>query len=568
MPKRFKECPMPPTSHAGHPVSFPVPGQLPPTSFLIDVPSLIASYYTTEPDITKPAESVAFGTSGHRGSSWKASFNEAHILAITQAVCDIRRTEGISGPLFLGKDTHALSEPAFRTTLEVLAANGVQTRVQTGGGFTPTPAVSHAILCWNKCRSSGLADGILITPSHNPPADGGFKYNPPHGGPADSALTGRIERRAAELMRAGNRDIQRISLRAAMNSGLVIDHDYATRYIADLVNVIDFAPIAASGLKLGVNPLGGASLAYWEPLARRYGLNLTVTNPDHDPTFRFVPLDHDGKTRMDCSSPYAMSGLLSMKDQFDLAFACDPDSDRHGIVTPAGLMNPNHYLSAVADYLLFDQRDGFRKLWPAHAAIGKTVVTTSMLDKICAAQNRPLLEVPVGFKWFVPGLHAGTCCLGCEESAGASFLRVDGSPWSTDKDGLILCLLAAEMTAKTGQNPAQRYAALTESFGAPLYERLDAPLDDAGRDALKRLSPSDVTLSTLAGSPVTAILTNAPGNDEPIGGLKICSDSGWFAVRPSGTEPISKIYLEGFQGPDHFARLKAEAVTFMAGIMG
>lgn len=541
----------------------PHAGQLPDPDRLIDIPSLIAAYYTLTPDPECPAEKISFGTSGHRGSSLNASFNEAHILAVTQAVCDVRRANGVTGPLFLGKDTHALSEPAWRSALEVLTANGVQVRVQAGGGFTPTPAVSHAILNWNRGRQSGLADGIVITPSHNPPADGGFKYNPPHGGPADTTLTSRIESRAGEILAGRNRLVQRLSLRGALSSGLVVDHDYVGRYVDDLASIINFPKIAASHLKIGVNPLGGASLAYWEPVARRYGLDLTVTNPEHDPSFRFVPLDHDGKIRMDCSSPWAMSRLLDMKDSFDLAFACDPDADRHGIVTPAGLMNPNHYLSVAADYLFRTRPD-----WPAGAGVGKTVVTTSMLDRVAADLGRPLTEVPVGFKWFVPGLFEGSLGMGCEESAGASFLRRDGTAWSTDKDGPLLCLLAAEITAATGKNPAQLYAELTERFGSPLYERVDSPLNDAGRAALKALSPRDVSLKDLAGAPVTAVLTHAPGNDAPIGGIKVVSDDGWFAVRPSGTEPVCKVYVEGFRGEKHFASLKEEAQAFLNRVLG
>lgn len=541
----------------------PHAGRLPGPERLIDVPALIAAYYTLTPNPDRPAEKISFGTSGHRGSSLNAGFNEAHILAVTQAVCDVRRAEGVAGPLFLGKDTHALSEPAWRTALEVLTANGVQVRVQAGGGFTPTPAVSHAILTWNRGRRSGLADGIVITPSHNPPADGGFKYNPHHGGPADADLTARIERRAGELLAGRNRMVQRVSFRGALNSGLVVDYDYVSRYVDDLAAIIDFPLLAASGLKLGVNPLGGASLAYWEPLARRYGLDLTVTNSEHDPTFRFVPLDYDGKIRMDCSSPWAMSRLLEMKDSFDLAFACDPDADRHGIVTPAGLMNPNHYLSVATDYLFRSRPD-----WPTDAGLGKTVVTTSMLDRVAADLGRNLTEVPVGFKWFVPGLFAGSLGIGCEESAGASFLRRDGTAWSTDKDGLLLCLLAAEMTAATGKNPAELYAGLTERFGAPLYERADSPLDDAGRAALKALTPQDVALKDVAGSPVSAVLTHAPGNNAPIGGVKVVSADGWFAIRPSGTEPVCKVYMEGFRGEEHFAVLKEQALAFLARTLG
>jgi phosphoglucomutase len=536
----------------------PQAGRLPGADQLIDPADLVASYYTLEPDPENPAERVAFGTSGHRGTSLRAGFNEAHILAVTQAVCDLRRQEGISGPLFLGRDTHALSDPAGRTALQVLAANGVRTLVQAGGGFTPTPAVSHAILCWNRGRETGLADGIIITPSHNPPEDGGFKYNPPHGGPAATSVTFRIERRANELLRDGNRPVRRISLRAALNSGLVAEYDFVTRYVDDLDSVIDFAPIAASGLKLGVNPLGGASLAYWEPLARKHGLDLAVTDGGRDATFRFVPLDHDGKIRMDCSSPWAMSRLLEIRDRFDLAFACDPDSDRHGIVTPTGLMNPNHYLSVAADYLA-----AHRPGWPAGAAVGKTVVTTSMLDRVSAARNRPLLEVPVGFKWFVPGLGDGSCALGCEESAGASFLRKNGEAWTTDKDGILLCLLAAEITARTGKNPAALHDGLAERFGSPLYERLDSPLAPEARAVLSELTPERVEMKELAGSPVRAVLTRAPGNREAIGGVKVVSDDGWFAVRPSGTEAISKVYVEGFRGEEHFRELKREALAFL-----
>jgi len=534
---------------------------------LADIPALVASYYTVTPDPDIPAQSVSFGTSGHRGSSLRASFNEAHILAITQAVCDIRRADGISGPVFVAKDTHALSEPAFRTALEVLAGNGVQTLIQTGGGFTPTPVLSHAVLCWNRGRSEGLADGIVITPSHNPPEDGGFKYNPPHGGPAQTDITARIESRAARLLRNANREVSRVSLDRAVRSGLVKDYDFLGNYVRDLDSVIDFKPIAASGLRLGVNPLGGASLAYWEPIAERYGLNLEITQTGRDPDFRFVPPDRDGLIRMDCSSPWAMRTLLEMKDRFDLAFGCDPDADRHGIVTPTGLMNPNHYLAVVADYLIRDQKDGgFRCAWPGHGAIGKTVVTSSMLDKVAAQAGRTVFETPVGFKWFVSGLHDGSCFMGCEESAGASFPRRDGRVWSTDKDGLLLCLLAAEITARDGRRPCERYSDLTNRHGLPLYERLDTPLDDAGRAALKKLRQEDVKLQELAGVPVTAVLTHAPGNGQAIGGVKVVSDKGWFAVRPSGTEPLCKLYVESFGGEEHFACLKAAALDFAASI--
>ena len=543
----------------------PQAGKLPRPDQLTDIPALISSYYTAEPSPDIPEQAVSFGTSGHRGSSLKTSFNEAHILSVTQAVCDVRKAEGITGPLFLGKDPHALSEPAWRTALEVLAANGVVTMVQTGHGYTPTPAISHAILSWNR-QSTATADGIVITPSHNPPQDGGFKYNPPHGGPADTTLTARIQDRANQLLEDGNRDVKRISLYKALRSGLVQDHDYVSCYVSDLCNVIDFAAIASSGLKLGVNPLGGASLAYWEPIAEKYGLSIENTNNQYDPTFRFMPLDHDGKIRMDCSSPYAMAELLKLKDRFDIAFACDPDSDRHGIVTPEGLMNPNHYLSVVVDFLIRDSKDGFRKAWRPDAVIGKTVVTSSMLNRVAESHGRTVMEVPVGFKWFVPGLHSGTCCLGCEESAGASFLRADRLPWSTDKDGLILCLLAAEITAKTGKNPAVLYHELEEKFGAPVYRRIDSPMTPEMKAAFKTISPDDVTMKDLAGSPVTAVLTKAPGNNAPFGGLKIVTDDGWFAVRPSGTEPIYKLYMEDFKGEEHFLKMQEEAQSFLTGL--
>ncbi len=542
----------------------PQAGKLPGPERLTDIPALIASYYTDTPSPENPDQRVSFGTSGHRGSSLRTSFNEAHILAITQAVCDVRAASGIIGPLFLGKDTHALSEPAWRTALEVLAANGVTVMVQTGRGFTPTPGISHAILCWNRTHDA-KADGIVITPSHNPPQDGGFKYNPPHGGPADTSLTAKIQERANELMRSPGA-VRRISLYKALRSGFVKDHDYVSAYVEDLANVIDFPAIAASGLKLGVDPLGGASLAFWQPIAERYGIDITNTNSQYDPTFRFMPLDHDGKIRMDCSSPYAMASLLRLKDSFDLAFACDPDSDRHGIVTPEGLMNPNHYLAAAADFLISDSADGFRKAWNPGAAIGKTVVTGSMINRVAEAHGRSVLEVPVGFKWFVPGLLSGECFMGCEESAGASFLRADGLPWSTDKDGPILCLLAAEMAAKKGRHPYELYHALEEKFGSPIYRRVDSPMTPEMKDAFKTLSPGSVTMKTLAGAPVRSVLTKAPGNGAAFGGLKVVTDEGWFAVRPSGTEPIYKLYMENFGGEAKFEAMQEEAQDFLAGL--
>lgn len=509
------------------------------------------------------SQRVSFGTSGHRGSAPASTFNEAHILAVTQAVCDVRRAAGVTGPLFMGKDTHALSEPAFRTALEVLTANNIQVRIQKNGSPTPTPAISHAIISWNRGRESGFADGIVITPSHNPPADGGFKYNPPHGGPADTSETSRIEDRANALMAENNRGVHRQSLHSAYASGLIVDHDYITQYASDLAQVIDLAAIAASGLRLAADPLGGASLPFWEPIAERYKLNLTLVNKELDPTFRFVPHDRDGKIRMDCSSPYAMGQLLRLKDSYDLAFACDPDADRHGIVTPAGLMNPNHYLSTVVNYL-FTHRPG----WPKNAAVGKTVVTSAMLDRVAAHLHKDVLEVPVGFKWFVPGLSSGSCGLGCEESAGASFLCLNGQPWSTDKDGLLLGLLAAEMTAVCKKNPAEQYQELTTAFGAPLYERLDSPADAATRKALKAAGPDSIKQKTLAGAPITQILTHAPGNNAPIGGIKVITPDGWFAARPSGTEDVCKVYTEGFKGAEHFQKLQTEALALVASLLG
>lgn len=540
----------------------PDAGSLSAPEDLVPIPSLIASYYTDFPDPTQSAQRIAFGTSGHRGSSEKTTFNEEHIYAVTQAVCDVRKSQGITGPLFLGVDTHALSEPAYRSALEVLVANGVEVRIAPDNVFTPTPAVSHAILCWNNGRTSNLADGIIITPSHNPPSDGGFKYNPPHGGPAESAITSSIEERANTLLTHDNKDVQLMQYRRARASHLVQEHDYISAYVDDLVNVIDMKAIADSGLRLGVDPLGGASLNFWQPIADKYHINLTLVSREYDPTFRFIPRDRDGKVRMDCSSPYAMGNLLRLKDDFDLAFGCDPDSDRHGIVTPDGLMNPNHYLSVAAWYLFRHRKD-----WPAQAGIGKTLVTSSMLDRVGASLGRKVVEVPVGFKWFVPYLFDGTCGIGCEESAGASFLRFNGKPWSTDKDGILLCLLAAEITAKEGKSPSALYRQLTESFSAPVYERIDSPADPHTRQVLLGLKADQIQLKELAGAPVSQILTTAPGNGAGIGGVKVCTDDGWFAVRPSGTEDICKIYAESFKGVEHLKALQAEATALLQSLV-
>lgn len=534
----------------------------PALDMLVDVPALIDAYYTQTPDPDEPGQRVSFGTSGHRGSSLSRSFNEAHILAVTQAVCDVRRECGVTGPLFLGMDTHALSRPALDTALEVLVANGVAAYVQTGFGFTPTPAVSRAILAWNR-EHEAQADGIVVTPSHNPPADGGFKYNPPTGGPADADATRRIATRANELLRAKNADVRRYAKGDARRASLVREYDFMGEYIRELALVVDMPRIAASGLRLGADPLGGASLAYWEPIAARYGLDLTVTNSALDPTFRFIPLDYDGAIRMDCSSPKAMAGLLAYKDSFDLAFACDPDADRHGIVTAQGLMNPNQYLAVAARHLLAS-----RSGWPACAAVGKTVVTSAMLERVARSAGRNAIEVPVGFKWFVPFLLEGACGMGCEESAGASFLRFDGVPWTTDKDGLIMCLLAAEIMAATGKSPAELYADMALELGPVAYGRLDMPLSDAlrrlfaeGPQALAQRMPGN-----LAGEPVARVLTKAPGNDAPIGGLKGLMQNAWFAVRPSGTEPVCKVYTESFVDESHRRALQDALVEALASL--
>jgi len=524
---------------------------------LVDVPELVTAYFALRPDVDETAHQVSFGTSGHRGQALRRSFNELHILAITQAVCEYRKGQGISGPLYLGKDTHALSEPARVSALEVLAANDTDVLVQSGGGYTPTPVVSHAILTHNKARTERLADGIIITPSHNPPEHGGFKYNPPHGGPADGAVTKVIQDRANELMRDPAK-IRRVSLRRALGSTCVHEHDFVAPYVADLANVVDMDAVAGAGLSIGVDPMGGSGVAYWAPIAERYGLNMEVVNPRVDPTFAFMRLDRDGVIRMDCSSPYAMAGLIALRDRFDIAFGNDPDYDRHGIVTPSGLMNPNHYLAVAIDYL-FSNRD-----WPATARVGKTLVSSSMIDRVAQARGLPLAEVPVGFKWFVAGLGTGDFGFGGEESAGASFLRRDGTVWTTDKDGIIMDLLAAEITARTGKEPAAHYRALTERFGEPVYERLQAPANAAQKTVLKKLSPDAITAATLAGEPITAKLTRAPGNDAAIGGLKVTTENGWFAARPSGTEEIYKIYTESFLGAEHLARIQEEAQAIVA----
>ena len=530
---------------------------------LVDVSRLVAAYYGGRPDPGVPAQRVSFGTSGHRGSPLDQRFNEAHILAISQAICLHRRAQGIDGPLFLGRDTHAASEPAFRTALEVLAANGVETMIDRDGGFTPTPAVSHAILAHNRGRRAGLADGIVITPSHNPPEDGGFKYNPPHGGPADTDVTDWIGERANALLAGGLRDVRRTSYERALAASTTRRHDYLGAYVDDLATVLDLETIRSARLHIGVDPLGGAGVAYWPAIAARYGLDLTVVNEAVDPTFRFMRVDWDGKIRMDCSSPYAMAGLIGLADRFDLALAADTDHDRHGIVCRgAGLMNPNHYLSVAVAHLF-----ARRPRWRPDAAVGKTLVSSSMIDRVAARAGRRLVEVPVGFKWFVAGLLDGSLGFGGEESAGASFLRRDGSPWTTDKDGIVLGLLAAEMTAESGQDPAELYRGLARELGDPVYERSDVPATPEQKARLKRLSPEGIRASHVAGEPIQAVLAHAPGNGAPIGGLKVVTESGWFAVRPSGTEDVYKIYAESFRGRDHLRQIQRDAEGIVAGAL-
>jgi phosphoglucomutase len=533
----------------------PLAGKPPQASMLVNVPRLVTSFYTERPDPAVREQRVSFGTSGHRGSAFKRSFNEAHILAVTQAICRYRHQQQIDGPLFLGMDTHALSEPAFVSALEVLAANGVQVMVDRDRGYTPTPVISHAILTHNRGRKTGLADGIVITPSHNPPEDGGFKYNPPHGGPADTSVTKWIEDQANSLLAQNLNGVTRIPYERALHASTTHRHDYVGSYVGDLEAVVEMARIRDARLKIAVDPLGGSGVAYWQPVAERHKLDLTVVNEAVDPTFRFMPLDWDGKIRMDCSSPHAMAGLIALRERFDISFANDPDNDRHGIVTRnAGLLNPNHYLAVAVSYL-FSRRTG----WRQDAAVGKTVVSSSMIDRVAAKLGRRLVEVPVGFKWFVDGLLDGSLGFGGEESAGASFLRRDGTVWTTDKDGLILGLLAAEMTAATGRDPGELYRDLTREFGEPIYERIDAPATVEQKAAFAKLSPEHLSVKELAGEKIHTILTNAPGNGASIGGLKVITDQGWFAARPSGTEDVYKIYAESYRGRDHLRRIQADA---------
>ncbi|MDF7807818.1 phosphoglucomutase (alpha-D-glucose-1,6-bisphosphate-dependent) [Pontiellaceae bacterium B12219] len=522
---------------------------------LADIAELVSLYYETQPDASNPDEKVAFGTSGHRGSSLKKSFTEDHIMAIAQAICEYRAAQGTTGPLFMGKDTHALSIPAEKTALQVFAANGVTVMIDQDGGYTPTPVISHAILAYNKDRTEGLADGVVITPSHNPPDNGGFKYNPPNGGPADTDATGWIADRANELMAAGNVDVESLYYPDALAADTTVAYDFITPYVSDLGNVVDMEAIKKAGLKICADAMGGSGLRYWKPIAEKYGLDITIRNNTVDYTFSFMTVDGDGKVRMDCSSPYAMASLVALKDDFDIAFGNDPDYDRHGIVTKsAGLLNPNHYLAVAINYL-YANRTGWRK----DAAVGKTLVSSSMIDRVAADLGRDLQEVPVGFKWFVNGLVDGSYGFGGEESAGASFLRKDGTVWSTDKDGIILCLLACEILAVTGKDPGEHYAELTAKFGAPVYARVDAPANREEKAKLAALSPEQVTAETLAGEPITAKLTHAPANGAAIGGLKVCTENGWFAARPSGTEDVYKIYAESFKGEEHLHQIQSEA---------
>jgi phosphoglucomutase len=541
----------------------PLAGRLPDPSSLIDVEALVAAYYEHGPDPSVDEQRVSFGTSGHRGNSPAGTFNEAHVLAISEAVCRYRRSQGIDGPLFLGRDTHALSEPAFRTIVEVLAAHDLAVTIDADDGFTPTPVISHAILTHNRSAAAGTADGIVVTPSHNPPEDGGFKYNPPHGGPAGTDVTSWIQREANELLGAGLDGVGRIPFEQALQGPAVRRHDYVSAYVDDLPAVIDIDAIRASGLRLGVDPLGGSSIAYWAAIAERHGLDLTIVNDAIDPTFAFVPVDWDGRIRMDCSSPHAMARLTELSEDFDVAFANDPDADRHGIVTPrAGLLNPNHHLAACIAYLFGGNRE-----WPSEAAVGKTLVSSSIIDRVTADLGRPLMEVPVGFKWFVDGLLEGSLGFGGEESAGAAFLRRNGTPWTTDKDGLILCLVAAEMTARGGADPGELYRGLAERFGDPVYRRVDVAATPAEKAALGRLSAEQVGADELAGEPVLDVRTAAPGNGAPIGGVKVIAENGWFAARPSGTEDVYKVYAESFRGEEQLERILAEAERIVQGAL-
>ena len=538
----------------------PLAGQVAPKSVLANIPRLVSSYYTHRPNVSEPTQQVVFGTSGHRGSSLKNSFNQDHILAISQALCEYRTSQHIDGPLFMGMDTHALSEPALASALEVFAAANVTVMIPEGLGYTPTPVISHAILTTNQNKRQGLADGVVITPSHNPPEDGGFKYNPPHGGPADNAITRRIADRANEILGNGLDHVKRMPFEKALKAATTHAYDYISPYVADLAQVVDLEMIAASGLKLGVDPMGGAAVNYWAPIAERYGLSLDIVNPDVDPTFAFMTLDKDGKIRMDCSSPFAMQGLIKLKDKFDIAFGNDTDGDRHGIVTKsAGLLNPNHFLS-VAIWYLFQNRPA----WNPSAAVGKTLVSTSMIDRVAAHLGKKLSEVPVGFKWFVDGLMSAETGFGGEESAGASFLRRDGSVWTTDKDGIIMDLLAAEIMAKTGRDPGEIYQSLEEQFGSCVYERIDAPATAEQKEVLKQLSAEAITARELAGEPIIAKHTRAPGNQAPLGGLKVVTENGWFAARPSGTEEIYKIYAESFKGKTHLQSIQQEAQAIVS----
>jgi phosphoglucomutase len=532
----------------------PLAGQPAPRELLVDVIQLERTYFEARPNVEDPNQLVHFGTSGHRGSSLRASFNESHILAITQAICDYRQTQGITGPLYVGKDTHALSAPAQRTALEVLAANQIETLIQQNDGVTPTPVISRAILVYNRERKINLADGIVVTPSHNPPEDGGFKYNPPHGGPADTVTTTWIENRANELLRAGNTSVKRIPFDRALKAATTHEQDFIQPYVDDLRSIIDMEVIRAAGVSLAVDPLGGAGVPYWEPINSAYKLNIEIVNPDIDPTFSFMTVDHDGKIRMDPSSPYAMAGLVKLKDDYRVAFANDADADRHGIVTSSGLMNPNHYLSVAIQYLLTH-----RPQWPTQVAVGKTLVSSQMIDRVVQKLGKQLWETPVGFKWFVPGLLDGSVCFGGEESAGASFLRVDGTVWTTDKDGLIMDLLAAEITARTGKDPSEHFLDLVSEFGRPYYTRIDKPASPEQKKKLGALAAESVRASTLAGEPIIAKLTSAPGNGASIGGLKVVSQNGWFAARPSGTENIYKIYAESFRDEAHLEEIVSEA---------
>ena len=541
----------------------PLAGKPAPASVLVDLEKLRQAYDQDVPDPAIAAQRVAFGTSGHRGSSFKRSFNKSHIVAICQAIADYRKSQGTAGPLFLGMDTHALSQPAFETALDVLTANAVEIMIDQDGGYTPTPVISHAILTYNRGRSTGRSDGIVITPSHNPPEDGGIKYNPPQGGPADTQVTKWIEERANALLTARLEGVKRLPARQSTQAALVHKHDYVGTYVKDLEQIIDFEPIRTASLKLGVDPLGGSCVAYWAPIADRYGLNLDVVNPAVDGTFRFMPLDWDGKIRMDCSSAYAMANLIALKDRFDVAFGNDADSDRHGIVTrTAGLMNPNHYLAAAIAYLF-----SHRPRWAAGAGVGKTLVSSSLIDRVAAKLKRRLVEVPVGFKWFVEGLLDGSLGFGGEESAGASFLRTDGTVWTTDKDGLIMDLLAAEMMARTGRDPSELYRELTVELGEPRYARVDAPATPAQKNKLSKLSAEQVRATTLAGDPIVSRLTHAPGNGAAIGGLKVVTAQGWFAARPSGTEDVYKLYAESFKGPEHLVQIQSEAQGLVAEVL-